>query len=373
MLTARGGFWWPVGGLESTRPRDIVPPASRRRGPVRSLRSRHGELVRLRHVQGRGFLQGAGPGPEKPVVAYEIAPSTPSARLRRWCTGEAWQALAAAGMCGEIPAAVDVEQAYLETELLTRLRGLGSMSPHPLGILQTRPDPERLALQLLAEPYVVRYWADLLVPWVDEADEDPRDAVSGAAGLRWWCHGQGVDLTRPGTAARVRLTGFPSRWWARAVDSRARSCQYGELINADGWTDVERAAEAGWRTLYGRDPQVGSAVLRRIRATAGPWGANGLSVWSDRVDGGAQWVVEATYGPTCDRVLALFTSGPTDAGWRIKQQHCYCHDITDAGCTAVLDAGNRQEIWYRNLNWQRLMPQRDRSAAVAERNAAAFT
>lgn len=284
---------------------------------------------------------------------------------RRRGTGESWQALATAEARPEIPEAADSEQAWLETELLLGRFSLGRSTAHPMGIVRVKPEPHLLTVQLVCEPFVVRTWAEQTVPWLDESLEDPCDAVSGVAGMRWRCHGQGVDLTRPGSGAAVRLTGFPSRWWARAVAGRARDGQVGRLVSEAGWTAAERAADAGRRALRGHAPHIGSALLRRIRATAGTGPANGAVAWCDVIGRHSDWIVETLDGPPCSVVIPLFTNGPTGTGWQLELQTCHCGDDVDAGCVAVFRAGDRQEVWYRNLNWRRIKARTARSAAAA--------
>lgn len=97
----------------------------------------------------------------------------------------------------------------------------------------------RLTLRLLAEPSVVRCWKEFLVGWCDDSAEAPGDAVCGVAGLRRRCPRHSVDPTRPGTGALGAAHG------TRAVDRRVRGCPSGELITVHGWTEGERAADAG--------------------------------------------------------------------------------------------------------------------------------
>ncbi|MER7773284.1 hypothetical protein [Kitasatospora sp. NPDC096140] len=83
----------------------------------------------------------------------------PSTDCRRRCTGETHQALQAlqalrqAGKDGSaIPVARHPDQAALEAAVFLAACKMGGLSPHPLGILKVRPEPERLTIRLLDEP-----------------------------------------------------------------------------------------------------------------------------------------------------------------------------------------------------------------------------
>lgn len=85
-----------------------------------------------------------------------------------------------------IPATRHPEQAQLEAAVFLACCKIGSLSEHPLGIVQVRPEEDLLTLRLLDEPYAVRYWADRLLPRLTGVESSfPRDAVTGVAGLRY--------------------------------------------------------------------------------------------------------------------------------------------------------------------------------------------
>ncbi|MFF8975087.1 hypothetical protein [Streptomyces sp. NPDC014995] len=108
---------------------------------------------------------------------------------RRRNTGASHQALCAvlprSGRPLSIPAARHVEQARLEAAVFQRVRALGGLSEHPLGIVRVRPQEDRLTLQLVDEPFIISHWIDFLYPRVSgEVGDDPRDRVAGVPGLR---------------------------------------------------------------------------------------------------------------------------------------------------------------------------------------------
>ncbi|MGW4979220.1 hypothetical protein [Streptomyces mirabilis] len=68
------------------------------------------------------------------------------------------------------------------------MRRIGGLSAHPLGIRHVRPTLHQLTIRLLSEPYVVWYWAEMLLPhktWEAEESSDRRDQVGGVCGLRF--------------------------------------------------------------------------------------------------------------------------------------------------------------------------------------------
>ncbi|MFD4998694.1 hypothetical protein [Streptomyces buecherae] len=144
---------------------------------------------------------------------------------RRHCTGESHQALAGLtdGTPLAIPGAASREQAELEASVLLRVCGVGSMTPHPAGIVRVRPEPDRLSVQLVDEPYVVQYWAERILPVVHDTAVDPRDGITGVYGVRYRVTGGGIELYQPGNPAPIRLGGFNRRWWELAAERRRRT------------------------------------------------------------------------------------------------------------------------------------------------------
>ncbi|MFF7780422.1 hypothetical protein ACFZCG_39170 [Streptomyces tanashiensis] len=103
---------------------------------------------------------------------------------RRRSTGESHQALHAlltdAVQPLAIPAARHPEQAQLEAAVFLVCCKIGSLSEHPLGIIQVRPEEDRLTLRLLDEPYIVHHWVEFLLPRLTGEESDhPQDRVSG--------------------------------------------------------------------------------------------------------------------------------------------------------------------------------------------------
>ncbi|GCD99766.1 hypothetical protein [Embleya hyalina] len=295
---------------------------------------------------------------------------------RRSCTGESHRALVApgGGECA-IPAAECRQQAALESDVLLKGKGLGGLTPYPLGIVGVRPEPHRLTVRLLKEPFVIAHWAMRLLPFFDSADDSPADAVGGVPGLRSRIDGNHVRLTRPGTTASVRLTGFNPRWWTRAVAAGRPGELYEPLFELPDWSRAERiAAQLRLPVTEEQDPRVGSAILRRIRATTGPGTANGTDVWVTTVGNRVDWSLETTDGPSCRDLLRLFTQAPTGAGWRVDFQDCHCADVARKGsCRAkLLTDDPKQVVHYSNLRWQRLTMTPDSIDMRARCNAIAF-
>ncbi|MFI6587474.1 hypothetical protein [Embleya sp. NPDC050493] len=192
---------------------------------------------------------------------------------------------------------------------------MGGLTPHPLGIVGVRPERDRLTVRLMNEPFVIAHWATRLLPYFDPKDDSPADAVGGVLGLRSRIDGNHVRLTRPGTTASVRLTGFNPRWWIRAAAAGRPGEPYEPLFERPDWSRAERAAAKLWRPITReQDPRIGSAILRRIRATTGLGTANGTDVWVTVVGDRAGWSLETTDGPPCTNLLRLFTQAPTGLG-----------------------------------------------------------
>ncbi|MFD6691031.1 hypothetical protein ACFWEV_34830 [Streptomyces bacillaris] len=289
---------------------------------------------------------------------------------RRRCTGESHQALQTLPPADQapefIPAASSTVQARFESDIALRAASIGGISPHPLGIVALHPTPDRLTLRLLNEPYVISHWAQTLLPTTDPDTSPPVDAVSGVAGLRYRLGANTVHLHRPGTPARVDLTGFNPRWWQRVARSLTELHLDTAAFTRPDWTDAEHAIHDH---VAGRphDPRIGSALLRRIRATAGPGRANGTDLWTTSL-GGIQWTLETTDGPLCTDILPLLSQPPTGPGWQLTAHQCRCPHGGDFSCTAYLDAGAGQTVYYTNLHWGRTEPRHQ----FAELNRTAF-
>lgn len=203
---------------------------------------------------------------------------------RRRSTGESHQALHAlltdADQPLAIPAARHLQQAQLEAEVFFACCKLGSSSAHPLGIVQVRPEEDLLTLRLLDEPYVVRYWAEFLLPRLTGEESDhPQDRVSGVAGLRCQRESRGVLVHRLGMPARILLTGFNPRWWERSADRL--TSDYDLFQNEPDWTPTERDAytavvSSSWkrdRESFGSAAH--SVVMDRARLACSPRGGCG--------------------------------------------------------------------------------------------------
>jgi hypothetical protein len=208
---------------------------------------------------------------------------------RRRCTGEPHQSLhslvSPAGEPLAIPAARHPEQAELEAAVFLAACKIGGVSQDPMGIVSVRPEPELLGIRMLAEPYVIRYWADMLLPRsVADDSSDPHNHVSGVAGLRYCREQGGICLHRPGTPARILLTGFNPRWWERVVDLLRSDYQL--LQDQLDWTSDERATHTAASTFPVKEAPIFSPCCaasvppqdreRSTQPTRGaPWAASG--------------------------------------------------------------------------------------------------
>ncbi|MEU8543092.1 hypothetical protein AB0C52_24430 [Streptomyces sp. NPDC048717] len=269
---------------------------------------------------------------------------------RRRSTGESHQALHPLlpedGSALAIPPARHAEQARLEAELFLRLRPIGGLCAHPLGIIRLRPKPDRLTIRVINTPYIVMCWAELLLPRLTgEQDADPRDLVVGVPGLRYRGHPRGIHLYRPATPARITLTGFSTRWWDRII-SRMRRQYDGLVPPRPGWTPGERAAYDTSTNSPIIPTPVLSPLLRRIRATAGTGTVNSTSAWT--TCGGIR--MEATDGPLCADLVRLLGDGPTGTGWQVTHQRCVCScgDHHDGCSIDFSDPATGTGIYYSN-------------------------
>lgn len=294
---------------------------------------------------------------------------------RRRSTGESHQALHAlltgTGQALAIPDALHPEQAQLEALIFLACCKMGGLSQHPLGIVTARPEQDLLSLRLVNEPYVVDHWADFLLPRLaDPQASDPRDQITGVAGLRFRCEGAGVCLYLPRTPARIMLTGFNPRWWERIVGRLAENYD-DQLHGAPDWTSVERAAHAATASSRYAPARLFSALLRRVRATAGPGDINGTDAWK-AVKG---FRLETTDGPSCPDLVRLLGDGPTGLGWEVDDRRCTClcdHTHGHEGCNIDFRVPVTGEfVYYSNAKWGRTLDDRRRTV-VAELNRAAF-
>ncbi|MEU7160361.1 hypothetical protein [Streptomyces chrestomyceticus] len=273
---------------------------------------------------------------------------------RRRSTGESHQALHA--LLGDhdqpltIPAARHAEQARLETSVFLNVCKLGGLSQHPLGIVRLRPEEDRLTLQLLDEPYIIRYWVDSLLPRTADDSGDPRDRICGVAGLRYRREGSTLVLYRPGTPARIALTGFNPRWWERIADRLKQD--YPLLQKQPDWTPQERAAYTVTVASAREPEQLFSPLFRRIHATASPGPINSTDAWHN---GGATFRLEATDGPPCPDLIRLLGDGPTGLGWRVEHKMCTCRcDHTHGTCNIDFrDPATGKVVQYSNGKWGR--------------------
>ncbi|MEU6973803.1 hypothetical protein AB0A71_39975 [Kitasatospora aureofaciens] len=290
----------------------------------------------------------------------------PSTDCRRRCTGETHQALQALRQAGKdgsaIPVARHPDQAALEAAVFLAACKMGGLSPHPLGILKVRPEPERLTIRLLDEPYVVRHWAERLLPIqaaVAGDDDDPRDCVIGVAGLRSRVGAGGVTLYRPGTGAQVLLTGFNTRWWQR-ITALLAAAGGPVLFTGSTWTPVERAAHQAYQATDRGEASVVSAILRRIRATAGPGQINSTDAWSTGQEG---LQLETTDGPPCPELVRLLCEGPWGLGWQAEHTWCTCGSAAPQGCRIDFRLPGGRRVDYSNLHWGRTNDERRHCAA----------
>ncbi|WP_306339733.1 hypothetical protein [Streptomyces sp. AS13] len=292
---------------------------------------------------------------------------------RRQSTGEYHQALVplltGSGEGLSVPAARDADQARLEAEVLRRVCAMGGLSPHPLGIVRVRPQEDALSLQLVDEPVILGHWVEFLYPRVSDvgdAGEDPRDRVGGVPGLRSARVPGGVRLYRPGLGAAILLRGFSPGRWERIAAKREGA--YGSLLRQSGWTPVEKAAyDAPTTEPFGTL----SALLRRIRATAGAGPVNSTDVWTS----GRGLRLETTDGPPCPDLIRLLTQKPCGLGWEVTDTMCTCrcdHHHTATGCTVDFrDPATGQPVWYSNLKWHRTRDERHTETLARLRSALA--
>ncbi|MFF8994061.1 hypothetical protein ACF09H_29870 [Streptomyces sp. NPDC014983] len=295
---------------------------------------------------------------------------------RRRCTGESHQALCALlkdhGRPLPVPAARHQEQALLETAVFLSCCKIGGFSEHPLGIVQVRPDEDRLALRLANEPYLAYYWAEFLLPRLTDCDEfsSPQDRIIGVPGLRYRRERGGICLYRPGMPASILLTGFNPRWWDRVVDRLAPD--YELLQSMPDWTPEERAAYSANTASPCDPPSIYSPLLRRIRATAGPGPVNGTDAWH-AVGGSVR--LETTDGPPCPDLIRLLSNGPTGLGWEVRNKRCTClcdHIHADVGCDIdFCEPDTGRSVYYSNAKWGRTLDDRRREK-IAEMNREVF-
>ncbi|KUL23313.1 hypothetical protein ADL12_40325 [Streptomyces regalis] len=298
-----------------------------------------------------------------------------STASRQRCTGESYQSLQALLVAGEdacrIPAALPA-QAELEAAIALRVAKMGGLSKHPWGIEKLVPRADQLNVDLLNEPYVVSYWAEMLLPRLVDDVCDVRDAISGVGGLRYRSSSSAVRLFRPGMVGSVLLKGFDPRWWERiARRIYEREPRTAVFVESD-WSRRERAAGRASRESSVMDPAIASALLRRVRATCGLGEANGTDVWCSAIGHETFWTLEATDGPACSELAPLLTDGPTGLGWRVNTFNCLCEQGRD-GCSVNMTAWDESvSVRYLNLRWGRLTITDQTRASIAEMNRMAF-
>ncbi|MER5561171.1 hypothetical protein ABT071_21460 [Streptomyces sp. NPDC002506] len=296
---------------------------------------------------------------------------------RRRSTGESHQALypllTVPGLPLTIPAARHPEQEQLEADLFFACCKIGGLSEHPLGIVQVHPTDQQLTLRLLAEPYVIHYWAEFLMPRpnTDSGVSHPCDKIIGIPGLRTRREGSGLRLYRPGMPACIVLTGFNPRWWERILNRLTPD--YGLFNDVPDWTPLERAAYSAALELSFEPAAPFSSLLRRIRATAGPGPINGTDAWSSM--GGFR--LETTDGPPCPDLIRLLGHGPTGLGWEVRQKRCTClcdHTHGDVGCNVTFqEPSTGKLVYYSNGKWGRMLDDARRRETITEMNHAAFS
>ncbi|MCL3998202.1 hypothetical protein [Streptomyces lavenduligriseus] len=294
---------------------------------------------------------------------------------RRRCTGESHQALCAlleaTGGPLTIPAARHPEQARLETAVFLACCKIGGLSEHPLGIVQVRPGEDQLALRLVNEPSILYYWAEFLLPRLNDCDEfsAPQDWITGVPGLRYRREKGGVCLYRPGMPASILLTGFSPHQWDRIVD---RLTDYNLLQPRPDWAPEERAAYAAAAATPYEPPSIYSPLLRRVRATAGPGPVNGTDAWQALGHGVR---LETTDGPPCPDLIRLLGDGPTGLGWEVAHKRCTClcdHIHSDVGCNIDFrEPTTGRFVYYSNAKRGRTLDDHPRQRS-AEENRTAF-
>ncbi|MEY9839523.1 hypothetical protein [Streptacidiphilus sp. EB103A] len=307
---------------------------------------------------------------------------TRAVRTRMACTGEHYtgvlQDLAAHPARSLIPAAATVDQARLESEFLHRGSGLSAVARHPMGLVRLHPRPQSLTAVLEREPAVVRHWAERLLP----IDAGPREEIAGICGLRYSRGAHHVRLYRQDTDASIELTGFPVRWWDRAVQAilaNARTAGASACFTTPGglWTRSERCLYDCITDSH-RDLRLGSQLLRRIRLTAGEGVIAGTDVWSSPAGRRqSQWVVETVRGPEHDRLFALLMDPQLELGLTELRRTCGCGQGEargPGGCTAELGtADDSQQVLVRDLRWSDSAADRARrTASLTKGNRQAF-
>ncbi|MFF2819574.1 hypothetical protein ACFVT9_29145 [Kitasatospora cineracea] len=308
----------------------------------------------------------------------------PLAKLRGRVTGEKYETALRRMAAWEpgrpiVPAASTLAQARLEATVLHRGRGLSTVSAYPMGIKALQPQNNLLTMKLEPEPFVIRHWAQSLLP----VDPGPGNEVYGVGGLRYTTTNNHVLLTQLGTGARLKLTGFPTHWWELAA------CAVADQAHAQGEHPCFRTASTcpaeheieQWRAALRRDPHFSSALLRRIHATSYKGGYGGSDVWSDPGRPGWTWKLEVVNVPGHDRLLELLTHPLVGLDLAVARRHCHCHEPdTDlfglgsdrSGCVMMLvSPDGHRELMLRDLRWNGDSAARE--LATAQENRAAFT
>ncbi|MEU2363077.1 hypothetical protein ABZ616_20440 [Streptomyces noursei] len=276
-----------------------------------------------------------------------------------------------------IPPANHGGQALLETQILEKMRGLlGLCSPHPLGIRSVTPTPDTLTIVLDREPFVVRAWAQQLLP-IDPGDGGE---IWGLWGLRYRIARHRIYLiVDDGThRAQVALAGFPVRWWEKSVLALLAS-PYGTacwLQRAGQMTDGERDLHEWAAALTARDNHLGSGLLRRIGLTRFNDGYGGTEVWSHPAGPGAwEWRLELLSGPDDTWLLDQLCDPDFGLPLQVDRHRCWCG--TDmGGCTATLSGTGTppQTLYFSDLRWTADSDEREkRGERRDDYNRRAFT
>lgn len=127
---------------------------------------------------------------------------------------------------------------------------------------------DQLVLRLASEPYVIYYWAEFLLPRLNDYDEfsSPQDWIIGVPGLRYRRERGGICPYRPVMPTSILLTGLNPLVGSRRQPPRPR------LRPAATQTGLDTRGTRRLRRRHRLTPRSALDLLtpaRRIRATAG--------------------------------------------------------------------------------------------------------
>ncbi|MFJ7423994.1 recombinase family protein [Streptomyces uncialis] len=71
-------------------------------------------------------------------------------------------------------------------------------------------------------------------PRTGDDSDDPRNRITGLAGLRYRRDHGGIHLHRPDMLTMITLTGFPAHWWDRITDRMHRVALFTTSGERDG-------------------------------------------------------------------------------------------------------------------------------------------